>query len=42
MALTIEEIPFLELIKLNPLNPIKGLTHFYIKSVPLTIPIMIP
>ena len=28
MTLSIEETPFLDLIPLNPLNPIKRLTHF--------------
>ena len=32
MTLTIEETPFLELIPLNPLNPIKGLNNSLISS----------
>ena len=35
MTLTIDETPFLELIPLNPFNPIKGLTHLKIQKVSL-------
>ena len=42
MTLTIEETPFLELILLNPINPIRRLTQFYIQLFPLIIPIIVP
>ena len=34
MTLTIEKTPFFELISLNPLNTIKGLTYLGLKSFP--------
>ena len=42
MTLPIEETSFLELIPLNPLNPIKESTHFYVQLVSLIILTMIP